>query len=801
MGYRTASLRWLAAATVLVAAGLRAQVPTQCLEIESMLVDACNSACPGAQEGQNEMFRFITGPAPIDLNDLEAVWATQNAFLGWVQNATTASLTSQLNATIQSCGWLLEPPGGIIPPGRRVLGITSTDLCVAGNSFAALSDTLYVIFQQAGNTQGHFKNTNNSTTITASPTGGVGFRTFELVVVSVQCSDEVTYDQQWLTNQQGSYGGPFTLNDGASVEASWPGTASVSYVNYGCQAPVPVLLPSIEAPTIAPCATSVQLTATVVGTASQWGWSGGTGTFSDPAAFSTTYTFGPGESGGATVQFCVQSTCGQSVCDDVQLVVSGGAAPQVTAIAPNTVCASGTQLQATITGNYSAVQWSGGSGTWSNATGTTPTYVPGPNELGNVDLQCCATGGCAGDACDVVTLQVLPAPTVAIAADGPLALCPGTSVQLTATSNSPLVWNDGSTNASFTANTAGTYTATASNSCGSASTSVQVTALAALQATIDGPAALCAGQIATLTATGDGAYAWSTGATTNTTEAQGPGTYAVVVTNTCGDATASLTIAPGVSLSPVIVADATSGCAPLCTVFSLEELPAACDLVWDLGAMGTVNGVTANACFPVGTHAVSVVAAPQQPGAYCMGASAQSVQVVAWPSPEPVATADRYLVSDDDPVVHLWDDGSGATSWSWDIGDGYVLTTGSAVDVELHNIGCYTVELTAQNVHGCSARSTTTVCADGLEGVYLPNAFTPNGDGVNDDFHVVTNVRVLADYELAVFDRWGQVLFSSRDQSTGWNAEGIPIGVYVWKLWYTASSGPQQRVGHVTVVR
>ena len=121
-----------------------------------MLVDACNNGCAGAQEGENEMFRFITGPSSIALTDLEAQWATTNPFLGWVQNATTASLTAQLNATIGNCGLLIEPTNGIIPAGKRVLGITSTAMCVAGNSFAALSDTLYVIYQDQGNTFGHF---------------------------------------------------------------------------------------------------------------------------------------------------------------------------------------------------------------------------------------------------------------------------------------------------------------------------------------------------------------------------------------------------------------------------------------------------------------------------------------------------------------------------------------------------------------------------------------------------------------------------------------------------------------------
>ena len=52
---------------LLVAAGLNtahAQVPAKCLEIESILVDACTAQCPGAAEGSNEMVRFITGPSP-----------------------------------------------------------------------------------------------------------------------------------------------------------------------------------------------------------------------------------------------------------------------------------------------------------------------------------------------------------------------------------------------------------------------------------------------------------------------------------------------------------------------------------------------------------------------------------------------------------------------------------------------------------------------------------------------------------------------------------------------------------------
>ena len=139
----------LALFTLCAGISATAQVPTKCLEIESILVDACNpsATCPGSSEGQNEMVRFRVGPASIALTNLEADWPN-GSWRGLAQNATTASITAQLNASIASCGLLIEPPQGIIPAGAQVLLITSTDMCVAGNSFIALADTLHIIFRK-----------------------------------------------------------------------------------------------------------------------------------------------------------------------------------------------------------------------------------------------------------------------------------------------------------------------------------------------------------------------------------------------------------------------------------------------------------------------------------------------------------------------------------------------------------------------------------------------------------------------------------------------------------------------------
>jgi len=278
---------------------LVAQVPTQCLEIERILVDACisSSDCPGSQEGQNEMVRFRVGPQPIALSDLSVDWPN-NSYQGLVQNGTTASVTAALNASVTACGLLLEPPGGVIPAGASVLLITSTAMCTQANSFAGLADTLYVIFQQAGNTQGHFANHNNGSLISPVPTGGSSTRTLVITQLSSSCSDVAIYDRQELVNMYGSYGGMSAENDGATVSFTWPGAPVVTYSNSGCQAPVPGTTVVATAASSSICAGgTVSLAGSVNGGFASVQWSGGTGSFSTNTDTLTSYTAGSGDVG------------------------------------------------------------------------------------------------------------------------------------------------------------------------------------------------------------------------------------------------------------------------------------------------------------------------------------------------------------------------------------------------------------------------------------------------------------------------------------------------------------------------
>jgi len=92
--------------------------------------------------------------------------------------------------------------------------------------------------------------------------------------------------------------------------------------------------------------------------------------------------------------------------------------------------------------------------------------------------------------------------------------------------------------------------------------------------------------------------------------------------------------------------------------------------------------------------------------------------------------------------------------------------------------------------------------------LHVPNAFTPNGDGINDLFAPVLLMPGATGYRFEVFDRYGRSLFLTTEPGVGWtgrSADGteVPAGVYVWKLRVKDgySGTLLERTGHVSLVR
>jgi len=94
--------------------------------------------------------------------------------------------------------------------------------------------------------------------------------------------------------------------------------------------------------------------------------------------------------------------------------------------------------------------------------------------------------------------------------------------------------------------------------------------------------------------------------------------------------------------------------------------------------------------------------------------------------------------------------------------------------------------------------------------IYIPNSFTPDGDEHNNIFlPVFTSGYDPFNYELLIFNRWGQIIFESHDASVGWDGsysgDGhvVQDGVYTYKIIYKVKRTDERRliVGHVALIR
>jgi gliding motility-associated-like protein len=89
--------------------------------------------------------------------------------------------------------------------------------------------------------------------------------------------------------------------------------------------------------------------------------------------------------------------------------------------------------------------------------------------------------------------------------------------------------------------------------------------------------------------------------------------------------------------------------------------------------------------------------------------------------------------------------------------------------------------------------------------VYIPTAFSPDGNNTNEFFVPVTGGNVLLDYYMIVYNRWGQKVFESNDYHTGWDGtlkgNDSPSGLYTYLITYKISDPKNQAAGELKKIR
>lgn len=147
------------------------------------------------------------------------------------------------------------------------------------------------------------------------------------------------------------------------------------------------------------------------------------------------------------------------------------------------------------------------------------------------------------------------------------------------------------------------------------------------------------------------------------------------------------------------------------------------------------------------------------------------------------------------------------SNFFWDFGDGNTAVTNDMSSVSNNYIapGVYTVTLIAVNAGGCSDTAYLTINVLEESMLIVPNVFSPNGDGVNDEF--VTDNLYITQFDCVVFNRWGQEMWRTTDVTQGWNGkkqggDDVPEGTYYYIIKATGIDNKEYDLnGSVTLFR
>lgn len=289
----------------------------------------------------------------------------------------------------------------------------------------------------------------------------------------------------------------------------------------------------------------------------------------------------------------------------------------------------------------------------------------------------------------------------------------------------------------------------------------------------------------------------------------------VVTTNTGCIDTVQVPVTTTAPPVPLFVADTLSGCSPLCVNFTDQSTVGVGSVnawLWDFGdGSATSTSQNPSHCYTVpGTYDVTLTASS---GPGCFSTLVLPGYITAFPSPTAIGSATPPVTTVVNTDVDFTDLSLGnPVSWSWNFGDPTTLldtaTTSTAEWTYPQDAGSnYTITLTVTNQYGCTDDTTLRVEIAPEFTFFIPNAFTPNGDGKNETFF--GQGIGIAKYEMWIFDRWGNLIFTATDINDGWDGkvqggsgELCMQDVYVWRVNIVDVYGQKHRlVGHVSVVR
>lgn len=313
-------------------------------------------------------------------------------------------------------------------------------------------------------------------------------------------------------------------------------------------------------------------------------------------------------------------------------------------------------------------------------------------------------------------------------------------------------------------------------------------------------------------------YEWSYGDGNLATSANGENVYEqygfyntelIVVSDFgCSD-----TVVQQVEIYPAPTPDFAVGETEFCaggflSLTDLSTIPEPYQIIswdWNFGNNSTSGETIDYEILEAGTYDLELVLTSSNG---CTADTVISDFITIWPVPIANFDFDANNAAFGDPSLQFEDTSFGANGWLYDFGDG-IQSLDTDPDHTYLDYGEYDVTLTVINEFGCLDSIMQTVFVEASMNVYVPNAFTPDGDGINDVFFPEWSGFEMSEYTFQIWNRWGELIFETNDPNAPWVGD-VKSGshfasndVYTWRLLILPAHEPKtlKLDGSVTLIR
>ncbi len=286
------------------------------------------------------------------------------------------------------------------------------------------------------------------------------------------------------------------------------------------------------------------------------------------------------------------------------------------------------------------------------------------------------------------------------------------------------------------------------------------------------------------------------------------GVYTLIVTNNFGCSSFGTT-SVSVYQNPNVICDSVfNNCEPYCFQSNLYSNSTLKNISWYLNGNSISNNQTqVKYCVDEsGNYNLGLIVSNLFG---CINSYSTSFEVYPKPKVDFSYLPDypTYIL----PSVLILGQGSNATinNWHWQIKDTLTSTYFNTqnINYSFENIDNYYITLKAVSDKGCEDSIQKTVIIQNESDIYIPNTFTPNDDGLNDVFKPIADG--LKFYELFIYNRWGELLFVSKNIDIGWDgsfksikSNQLKTDTYVYKINYKKNTAKLfSKTGFVYLLR